>query len=684
MSATGQVRVERHTQDGAAFAVVTIAFPPINAGGKAMRTALLAAFQNLDTDGLRGVVLTGEGGNFVGGADIREFDHPAEPPHLPEIIAAIETCAVPVVAAIDGAALGGGCEIALGCDARVLTPRAVIGLPEVTLGLIPGAGGTLRLPRIVGQARGIALITSGERLRGPAALSEGLADALAEPDALLQAAMAHAAGLNGKRLLRDLPVLPEDPEAIAMAAAAARKAGRGATAVDAAIKAIADSATLPADTALVNERETSLSLRRGPQSRALRHLFFAEKRAGRIDDGASPRPVQTVGIVGGGRMGQGIAAAFAQSGYAVRIVEQDDERRDAAIAGVAQIAKDLAARGRIADADTMTDRVTPATLTGLAPCELVVEAIVEDMDAKQALLRALDSICAPDCVLASNTSYLDLDVMGTALAQPARLGGLHFFNPAHVMKLVEVVAPGAIAPDALATLVAVARKLRKMPVIARVGEGFIGNRIFAAYRQQCEFLLEEGATPQEVDTAMREFGMAMGPFAVFDLAGLDIAWAQRKRQAATRDPAARYVTVADTLCQMGRFGRGAGRGWYDYRNDLRGAPDPEVLALAAQSAKANDVSQRSLAADEIESRLLAAMVNTACILLAEGVAARPGDIDVAMVHGYGFPRLAGGPLHWAASRDRAAVHADIAAMCAASGAGFAPAPNLDAVLDASA
>lgn len=680
MTTEGCVRLTHRLTDHGKILVLTLEFPPINAGGKAMRTALLDAVTNLDTADAIAVILTGEGGNFVGGADIREFDHPARPPHLPEVISAIENCPIPVVAAIDGAALGGGFEIALGCDARVATERAVVGLPEVTLGLIPGAGGTLRLPRLVGRATGIEMITSGRRVRAGEARDLGLIDAIADGD-LMTAAAVYAVTMDGKRLLRDVPV-PAEAEAKREAAQAKAMLRAGAaTAVPAAIAAIHDSATLPVADALSKEREVSLQLRRGAQSKALRHLFFAERRAGRIPNATTPVEVSNVGIVGGGRMGQGIAIAFAQAGYSVHLVEQDADRMQAALAQIRAVADNLEQKGRIRSATDMVSRIVGCELGDLHDCDLVVEAIIEDMTAKKALLRDLEGVVPETCVLCSNTSYLDLNEMGGDMIHPQRLGGLHFFNPANVMRLVEVIAPQKISPLALSTIVAVSRKLKKIPVLAQVADGFIGNRIFAAYRQQCEFLLEEGASPSQVDSAMRDFGMTMGPFAVFDLAGLDIAWAQRKRLAEFRDPAARYGDVAERLCEQGRFGRKTGRGWYNYENDPKGAADDDVLDLAASSARQSGLTRRAIDADEIQSRLMATIVNTACLILTEKIAQNPADIDLVMVHGYGFPKLVGGPLYWAGQRDRSALRAEIETMCARSGAGIEVSPNLDEVLD---
>ncbi|WEX08710.1 3-hydroxyacyl-CoA dehydrogenase NAD-binding domain-containing protein [Chelativorans sp. AA-79] len=667
------------------IAVVTIDNPPVNAGSLQVRRDLLEVFARLrDDDGLAGVVLTGANGNFVAGSDIREFDAPPQAPHLPEVIAAIESLPVPVVAAIDGAALGGGYELALGCDARLATPRSIIGLPEVTLGLIPGAGGTQRLPRLVGIARAISLITSGRRVKAQEACLLGMIDAVAEGD-VVDSALEHLKTMTGrKRVVRELAVASNDPEEIEAAEREALARAKGAAAVPEAIAAVKASAVLPAEKALYRERETSLRLRVGPQAKALRHLFFSERQAARPPEGAEPLRVSKVGVVGAGRMGQGIALAFMLRGFDVRLSESDPAVLESALAALRGEAEKAASRGRVHSADELMARLSPGGLEEMSDRDLVIEAITEDMAAKKALLARLDGIVRAEAVLASNTSYLDLDEMAAATSRPERVGGLHFFNPAHIMRLVEIVRTENIAPATLATLISICKRLGKVGVVARVGEGFIGNRIFSAYRRQCEFLLEEGCLPQDVDRAMVDFGMAMGPFAVFDLAGLDIAWATRKRLAPKRDPRMRYVEIPDILCNIGRFGRKTGKGWYDYSASSRGAPDPDVQAVIEAESERKGIERRAIGDDEIRNRLLAAIVNEAALVLAEGIAERAGDIDLVLVHGYGFPALAGGPLHWAARMPRDRILASVDAMAAESGFGAERAFNLLEVLDQAA
>ncbi|MGN6548574.1 MAG: 3-hydroxyacyl-CoA dehydrogenase NAD-binding domain-containing protein, partial [Pararhizobium sp.] len=539
-----------------------------------------------------------------------------------------------------------------------------------------------RLPRLVGVAETIRLATSGRRVRADEALQLGMVDVVADGDPV-ESAIMHLGKLSGqKRVLRDLAAIASSPAEIEAAEKAARRKAAGSDAVDAAIASIHAGAILPAEEALAAERATSLQLRRGEQSKALRHLFFAERAALKLPAAAEPRPVSTVGVVGTGQMGRGIALAFAERGYAIRLAEANEAGLAAGVEALVKSAEQLSAKARIPSAETLMARISGGPLEAMADCDLVIEAIVEDMAAKAALLADLDRLCRVDAILASNTSYLDINALAAATRRPAQVAGLHFFNPANVMRLVEVVHTDTIAPETEATLLAVAKKLGKIPVVASVSEGFIGNRIFSAYRRQAEFLVEEGAFPEDVDRAMRAFGMAMGPFAVFDLAGLDIAWTTRKRLAPTRDPRERYVAIADRLCEAGRFGRKAGRGWYDYSSSAAGEPDPAVRRLIEQASADAAVRRRRIDDAEIEARLLAAIINEAALVLADGVARRPSDIDLVFVHGYGFPAVKGGPLHWASRQSRKAVHESVRIMADASGVGVQPAENLDETLDA--
>ena len=630
--------------------LVIIDNPPVNAASAAMRAGLDAAIRHAaETDAITAIVITGAGRNFVGGADIREFGAPMAEPTLPQIIERMEASDKPTVAAINGAALGGGLELALGCHHRIAAPEARLGLPEVKLGIVPGAGGTQRLPRLAGPAAAVELIASGRIVTAAEALSIGIIDRVVSSD-LTAAAIAMARNLAGQppRRTGDLAVPAVDAETFEQAAAKALSRMRGQQAPIEAVRLVRSAGRYALAEGLAEERATFLRLRDSDQAKALRHVFFAERAAAKVAgiEGIAPRPVTTIGVVGTGLMGSGIAVAALDAGYHVIAVEQTPE---AAAKGRDRIAAllDRALKSGRLDADGQAARLDRLAVTAnaaeLADADLVIEAVFDDLAVKSELFARLGGIVRPDAILATNTSYLDPEIIAAATSGPERVLGLHFFSPANIMRLVEVVRCARTAPDVLATGIAVARKLGKLPVVCGVCEGFIGNRIFSAYRREAEFMIEDGALPHEIDAAMEAYGFAMGPFAVFDLAGLEIAWARRKRQAATRDPAARYVDIADRLCEAGRFGQKTGRGWYAYPDGKR-TTDPEVTALIEASRSAKGVVPRSFGEQEITSRLLAAIADEGKAILAEGIAERASDIDLVMINGYGFPAYKGGPM----------------------------------------
>lgn len=627
-------------------AVVVIDNPPVNAGSAEVRRGLEAAVATVgQRDGLVAVVLIGAGGTFIAGSDIREFDGPIALPELPAVLAAIAASPLPFVAAIDGNALGGGFELALACDARMATAATYVGLPEVQLGIIPGAGGTQLVPRVVGYARAIELITSGRRVKAPEALEHGLIDRIAEGD-LRAAAIAFARERGGgKRRLSELPPPMLDETTFSEAAAAAMRKARGVTAVDEAIRAIRAAASMPIAEALTMERSTFNTLRRSPEAAALRHLFFAERGASRIMRDIEPMPVSKVGIVGLGLMGAGIAASLLVSGASVVGFDRDAATTDA---GVERIAA-LIGRMKLPEPEraAAVARLQAAyQLSELGSADLVIEAVHEDMELKRTIFAELAAHLGPETLVASNTSYLDIDALAAASGRPDRFAGFHFFSPAHVMKLVEIVRGAGTSDRTLASLVRAASRAGKVPIIAGNAEGFIGNRIFSAYRAECEILLEDGASPSEVDRALVDFGMAMGPFAVADMSGLDIAWAMRKRLAPHRDPNVRYPGIADRLCEAGRFGRKSGAGWYRYPEGSA-EPDPAVEAVIEETARSHGIVRRPIASDEIVRRAIGKMASEAEHVLAAGTASSEADIDLVLVHGYGFPRAKGGPLFWA-------------------------------------
>lgn len=662
---TGQVFVQKADQ----IAVLVISNPPVNAGSCDIRKALLAAIMQVEADPeLSGAVLIGDGNSFIAGSDLKEFDLPLDPPQAPQVIAALETATKPFVAALHGAALGGGYEIALGCDARIAAPGTVVGLPEVTLGIIPGAGGTQKLPRLVGKPEAIRLIASGARVKADKALALGMIDVIAKGD-LRAKAVALAQSLAGtKRRVIDLPVPAFDQDDLDRAIAQAERRARPH--VLAAIHHVCQAGDVPAAQGLAEEREAFQSLRVAPEAKALRHIFFAERAAarGNPDRTAKPVPVETFGVVGSGTMGAGIATAILQSGKPVVLIDTNAEALEKGRQRILKSLDGAVARGKMTEdaASQAQARLTPATdLGALAPCDLVIEAVFEDPDLKAKLFARLDTILRPDAILASNTSYLDIDAMAAATMRPDRVIGLHFFSPAHVMKLLEVVRGNASSDTAMATGFALARMLGKQPVEAANAFGFIGNRVYAAYRAACEFMLEDGAFPHEIDAALEAFGFAMGPFAVADMSGLDIAWHMRRQKAAQRSGADRYVDMADRLCEAGRLGQKTGSGYYCYDDGAK-ARDPWVEDLIHAVSKEKGITRMPLSAEQVQTRALTAIVNEAALVVAEGVAIRPEDIDVVLVNGFGFPRWRGGPVHWARQQDENALSAACATSAAAA------------------
>ncbi|MFY0634953.1 MAG: enoyl-CoA hydratase/isomerase family protein [Vannielia sp.] len=659
------------------IAVLEIDNPPVNAGSHAVREGLVAGIEKATEAGAEGAILLGAGRSFIAGSDLREFNKALAWPELPDVIKVIEDAPFPVVAALHGVALGGGLELALGCDYRLAAPDTMVGLPEVSLGMIPGAGGTQRLPRLIGRSKAMDLICRAARIPAREALPLGLVDALSEGDLLKDARAFLAAKPRPKRLSRDLMPPEESDEALEAAAASALKRGKGRPNVVEAIRLVRASVE-DAGAVLLDERETFQQLRRSPEAHALRALFFAERRAGSVAgvDPKSARAVKRVGVIGGGTMGQGIARAFLAAGLPVVLMERDAAALERALAALRASFEAQVAKGRLgADAAQARSAALGGTVEAgaLAGCDLVIEAVFEDMEVKKDVLARLEAVLPPDAIIATNTSYLDIDEMAAGLAHPERVLGLHFFSPADIMPLLEVVRARKTAPEVLATGLKLARKLGKQPVVARVAEGFIGNRIYAAYRRRAELLVLDGAAPEQVDAAVTGFGFAMGPFAVADMSGLDIAWAMRKRQAATRDAKARYVTIPDRLCEAGRLGRKTGAGWYDHASG-KAQPDPAVAAIIAEEREKAGVTPRDFSAEEIQHQLMAAIVNEAALLLEEGVAERASDVDVALANGYGFPRWRGGPLHWAAQRAPDALQADLDALARAVGHGHRAGP----------
>ncbi len=636
--------------------VVTIDNAPVNALSADVRAGLMAALDHAEKDdAVTGIVLTGAGNTFIGGADIKEFGKPPVEPHLPDVISRIEAFAKPIAAAINGAALGGGLEVALACHRRHAAPSAKLGLPEVKLGIVPGAGGTQRLPRLIGIAAAIDIIASGRMVTAAEALKLGIIDGVSG-GAFLDDAVADIKAANASSLRRTghLSVPSETADAVDKAAADASRKARGQRAPSEAVRLVRLAATASLAEGLAEERRTFIELRDSEEAAALRHVFFAERAAGKVEglEAVAPRKIETIGIVGTGLMGSGIAVSALNGGYRVIGVEQSAEAAEKGRDRIVGLLDKAVQSGRL-DAAGREARVGRLTVTAdmqqLAQADIVIEAVFDDLTVKTELFQRLDTIVREDTILATNTSYLDPDVIAAATQRPARVVGLHFFSPAHIMRLLEVVNCKETAPEVLATTLGLAKRLGKLPIVSGVTEGFIGNSIFSAYRREAEYMLEDGASPQEIDAALEAYGFPMGPFAVFDMAGLEIAWARRKRQAATRDPSERYVVIPDRLCEAGRFGQKTSRGWYAYP-DGKKTVDPEVTAMIEAARAEKGIAPRQFTAEEIVARLLKAMTDEGNSLLSRGIAARASDIDLVMINGYGFPSNKGGPMFAAGRR----------------------------------
>ncbi|WP_218508597.1 3-hydroxyacyl-CoA dehydrogenase NAD-binding domain-containing protein [Variovorax sp. dw_308] len=670
---------------------ITIDNAPVNAISSAVRRGLKEAVEAADADAaVKAILIVGEGANFVAGADIREFGQAPQPPSLPEVCNRIEACGKPVIAAIRGAALGGGLEIALAAHYRVALQDAKLGLPEVQLGLMPGAGGTVRTPRLVGAQAALDLMLSGRHVKAKESLSLGLLDRLAEGEDAQVAGLTYAnellaqgAGVRRSRDAQGLADRAAAQAAIDAAKADAAKKSRGLFSPMKIVEAVQTALDKSFDEAVKAEREAFLACIESPQRAGLIHAFFAEREVAKVPEAkaAQPRKLESVGIVGGGTMGAGIAVAAMDAGLPVVMVERDQASIDRGRANVEKVYDGLVAKGRMtpeAKAAVMARYTGSTDYAAFKDVDLVIEAVFEDIEVKKAVFKELDRVCKAGAVLATNTSYLDIDAIAASTSRPQDVVGLHFFSPANIMKLLEIVVPAKVSADVVATAFALAKRMKKVPVRAGVCDGFIGNRILAVYRQAADHILEDGASPYEIDAAVRGFGYPMGPFQVSDLAGGDIGWATRKRKAATRDPKARYVEVADRICERGWFGQKTQRGWYVYPQGARaGQEDAEVLAIVDAERQKKGIVPRKFTAEEIMRRYMAAMVNEGAKVVAEGIALRPLDVDVTFLSGYGFPRYRGGPMKYADMVGLPKILEDIRAFAKEDPLFWQPAPLLE-------
>ena len=642
-------------------AVMSIDNPPVNALSHSVREGISEAIAELAQDAdLKAAVLICAGRTFIAGADIREFGKPIVPPTLIEVVLTIARSEKPVVAAMHGTVLGGGFEVALGCHYRVALSSTKVGLPEVTLGLIPGAGGTQMLPRLAGVSTALEMITSGRHLSVQSEIGVQLVDEVVEGssyDELLahgiNAAQSIIAGDATARRLTDVqPERAHDHDTVfGDARAAMAKKKRGLLCVQNAIDSVENAVLLPLDEGLAQERNLFEECRESSQSQAMRHAFFAERACAKVeglDKDIKALPVSSVAVVGAGTMGVGIAMCFADAGMHVRLLEVDDERVQSGVEKIRSNYERSVSRGRISgdELEARCARIAGSTnFEDLADADLVVEAAFESMEVKNEVFAKLDKACKPEAILATNTSYLDINEISAATERPDKVLGMHFFSPAHVMKLLEIVRADRTSDETLATAIAVAKRIRKIPVTVGVCYGFVGNRMYARYGAEAQNLVLEGATPEQVDNAIQEWGMAMGPFQVADLTGLDIGYKARKHQPDLPDDP-KYFALSTAFVEAGRLGQKTSAGFYRYEDSKR-LHDDEAIDLIRATAAGLGVVQKSFDAAEIQDRLIAALVEEGRAVLQEGIAQRSSDIDVIWLNGYGFPRHLGGPMWYA-------------------------------------
>jgi 3-hydroxyacyl-CoA dehydrogenase len=662
--------IEQVERDG--ILEIVLANPPVNALGRAVREDLAAAIARAEADpAIRAVVIRGAGKMFSGGADITEFGSLPDAISLPEVIDRIEACSKPVIAAIHGHALGGGLELALGCHYRIATPQAKVGLPEVSLGILPGAGGTQRLPRLVNVEAALEMIVAGAPISAIKAHELGLIDRLADKD-LAADAHAFAAGITAPRPTGARHV-QGDLEAIERIVQTSKLIKPGIDAPLACIAALKAAVELPLDQGLLVERDLFFKLVEGDQSKALRHAFFAERAAAKITDmpaDIAPMSIAKVGIIGAGTMGGGIAMNFLSAGLPVMIVETSQEALDRGLGVMRANYEATAAKGRMTpeQVERAMSLLTPTLdFDGLADRDLIIEAVYENMDVKKDIFARLDAIAKPEAILASNTSYLSVDEIALATRRPQQVIGLHFFSPANVMKLLEVVRGAHTALPVLATAMATARQIGKVPVVSGVCHGFIGNRMLSPRQDEATALLLEGASPAQIDRVHTAFGMPMGPFQMADLAGVDIGW--------HRDPA-RVETLQDALCAAGRWGQKTKAGFYDYDDKRRPTPSPVVDEVIASFRDQAGILPRAISDEEITVRTLYSMVNEGAKILEEGIAQRASDIDVVWLYGYGWPRHTGGPMFWAQQTGLVTIVDGLTRYAGAMGEGFSLSPLL--------
>lgn len=683
-----KIAYERHGD----VAVLKVQNPPVNALSHAVREGLWKGVERAEQDeGVRAVLIVGEGNAFFAGADITEFGKPPKEPGLPDLIDRFDESPLIIVGSMHGVSLGGGLEVALGCHYRLSVPTARIGLPEVHLGLIPGAGGTIRLPRLCGIEAALDIMTTGKHVPAPKAHELGIIDEVRDGDPF-ENGLAYtnellAAGAP-RRVVSELEMPQADNWDALYDAVLAKSRGQISPAM--CVRSMQGGAEMSFKDALANERKIFIDLLMGDQSKGMIHAFFSERAVGNLPElkGVEPRAFANIGVIGGGTMGAGIATSTLLAGLNVTMLEMSPEAGEAARGRIEGNLSGALKRGKISAEQheaILTKALTVVTdYAALSDVDLVIEAVFEEMEVKKTVFKQLDAVCKPGAILASNTSYLDIDEIAAATSRPQDVIGLHYFSPAHVMRLLEVVVADKTALDVVATGFALGKKMGKICVRAGVCDGFIGNRILSTYRTAADHMILDGASPYEIDAALEEFGFAMGPFAVADLAGLDIGWAVRKRKRAEGlDPRARDASYTDKMCEAGNFGQKTGKGYYDYSAGAKArVPNPEVLPLIETDRAAQNITPKTFTKEEIVRRYMAAMVNEAAKVVGEGIARRPLDVDMTLLFGYGFPRYRGGPLKWADIVGVEGLLADIKSYAQEDDYFWQPAPLLEKLVAA--
>ena len=640
-------------------AIISVNNPPVNSLGISVRKGLVEAIKSADNNSsVRSIIIIGNGSTFPAGADIKEFGQPPQAPHLPEVCEEIENINKPVIAALHGTALGGGLEIALASNYRIAEEKTKLGLPEVHLGLLPGAGGTQRLPRLAGVSAALQIMTSGKSISASEALKLGVVDKISTN--LLEDAKAFAKQVAEKNSHPKTSMLTEkfdndelNKKAIASMKELIQQKFGALEAPKKILECVEASISMDISEGLKYERNSFSELMAGKQSKALIHAFFAERKSAKIPEvsRANARDIKTLSVIGGGTMGAGITIAALNAGLKVKMIEQDSENLNKGIQHVKKVLERDVDKGRMTSdqKNKILENYYPSiNFQDISDADMIIEAVYEEMTVKQTVFKRIDRLAKDGAVLASNTSYLDIDQIAAVTQRPKDVIGLHFFSPANIMRLLEIVIPSKVSDEVVATGLKLAKMMKKIPVRAGNCDGFIGNRILSTYGEAAAYMMEDGASPYDIDKAVVNFGYPMGPFQMFDLAGGDIGWATRKRKSATRDPRMRYVEISDRLCENGWFGQKTGRGFYQYTNgSRRGEEDPEVLKIIEREREKKGIQVRNFSEDEIINRYLAAMINESAKVLEEKIALRPSDIDVTKLYGYGFPRYKGGPMHFA-------------------------------------